>query len=544
VSNLFGVVLGKLDFGEPTVLLAMFVILVLFSFVVLLIKRYKRCPSNKVLVVYGKVGGGGASKCVHGGAAFIVPLFQDYDYLDLEPLQIEIPLRGALSIENIRVNVPSIFTVAIGTEPAVMQNAAIRLLGLREQDIQAQARDIIFGQLRQVIASMRIEEINRDRDSFLDRVQSSLEPELKKIGLVLINVNITDITDESGYIEAIGRKAAATAIQQAEIDVADQEKKGAVGVANANREKEVQVAEAHKERDIGTKAADKERLVQVAVLDKETKVGEQTAEFQRDSDIADAERHKRIRVADADAMAVEGENEAKALIAKAEAKLQVERAEAYQLGETRKRVAEADVLEAQYMAQAKAAKAEAAKVEEEKKADLVAPAVAQKARIIVDAEAEAERRRIEAEGEAKAIFAKLEAEARGQYEILAKKGQGFGEIVRACETPQAAFQMLMLEQLERLSENAAKAISNIKFDKVVVWDGAGGGGQGGSSTANFLSSMAGSLPPMLHMMRDIGGVEMPEFFGKLVDEAVAKKMSGDATDGTTSKPGPKKGDAT
>ena len=532
-------------FENAEVIGIVFGIIVLFSFVILLVKRYKRCPSNKILVVYGKVGGGGASKTIHGGGAFIVPLIQDYDYLDLEPIQIEIPLRGALSIENIRVNVPSIFTVAIGTEPAVMSNAAIRLLGLREQDIQSQARDIIFGQLRQVIASMQIEEINRDRDSFLERIQTSLEPELKKIGLVLINVNITDITDESGYIEAIGRKAAATAIQQAEIDVAEQEKKGAVGVAQANRTKEVEVANAHKERDIGTKGADKERLVQVAILDKETKIGEQTAAFQRDSDIADAEREKRIRVADADAKAVQGENESKALIAQAEAKLQVERAEAYQLGETRKRVAEADVLKAQYAAQAEAAKAEAAKVEQEKMADLVAPAVAQKARVVVEAEAEAERRRIEAEGEAKAIYARLEAEARGQYEILAKKGQGFGEIVRACETPQAAFQMLMLEQLERLSENAAKAISNIKFDKVVVWDNGGGEGGNGSATANFLSSMAGSLPPMLHMMRDIGGVEMPEFFGKLVDEAVAKQMAGDATDGTvaaTPKKGGKKAD--
>ncbi len=526
---------------EPTAtqILTVFIALVLFSFMILLIKRYKRCPSNKILVVYGKVGGGGASKTIHGGGAFIWPLLQDYDYIDLEPIQIEIPLRGALSIENIRVNVPSIFTVAVGTEPAVMQNAAIRLLGLREQDIQSQSRDIIFGQLRQVIASMGIEEINRDRDSFLERIQSSLEGELKKIGLVLINVNITDITDESGYIEAIGRKAASTAIQQAEIDVAEQEKKGAVGVAQANRTKEVEVANAHKERDIGTKDADRERLVQVAILDKATKIGEQTAAFERDSEVADAERDKRVRVADANAKAVEGENESKALIAKAEATLQVERADAYQLGETKKRVAEADVLKAQYAAQAEAAKAEALKVEQEKMADLVAPALAQKARIVVDAEAEAERVRIEAEGEAKAIFAKLEAEARGQFEILAKKGQGFGEIVRACESPQAAFQMLMLEQLERLSENAAKAISNIKFDKVVVWDGAGGGGggggNGGSATANFLSSMAGSLPPMLHMMRDIGGVEMPEFFGKLVDDAVEKKMSTDES--VAEKPG-------
>src|SRR5947209_7037149 len=126
---------------------------VLFSFVVLLVNRYKRCPSNRVLVIYGKTGGGNAAKCIHGGAAFVVPLIQDFAYLDLDPIQIEVPLKGALSMENIRVNVPSVFTVAIGTDAQTMQNAAIRLLGLDTQEVKEQARDIIFGQLRQVIAS-------------------------------------------------------------------------------------------------------------------------------------------------------------------------------------------------------------------------------------------------------------------------------------------------------------------------------------------------------------------------------------------------------
>jgi flotillin len=514
--------LGADPFGDYGVLLFVFVALVLFSFLLMLITRYKRCPSNKILVVYGKVGGGQASKCLHGGGAFVWPLIQDHNYLDLEPLQIEIPLKAALSSENIRVNVPSVFTVAIGTEPSVMQNAAIRLLNLRPDEIEAQARDIIFGQLRQVIASMRIEEINRDRDQFLASIQKSLEPELRKIGLVLINVNITDITDESGYIEAIGRKAAATAIQQAEIDVADQVRKGAVGVAQANREKDVSVAVAERDRDIGTKDADRERLVRVAELDKETKVGEQTAALQRDALVADREREKRIRVAEADALAVKGENEAKGVIAKAEAELQVQRAQSFQKGETSKRVAEAEVLKSQYDAQAVAARAEAAKVEAEKMASLVAPAKALKAKVMVDAEAEAEKRRIEAEGEAKAIFARLEAEARGQYEILARKGQGFGEIVRACGDAQSAFQMLMLEHLEHLSENAAKAIANIKFDKIVVWDGGGNGNGSPGATASFLGNLARSLPPMLHMMKDIGGVEMPEYFGKMVADAAKK----------------------
>src|SRR5947209_18704000 len=121
-------------------------------------------------------------------------------------------------MENIRVNVPSVFTVAVGTDMQTMQQAAIRILGLNVEEVKQQASDIILGQLRQVIASMGIEDINRDRDKFLHHIQASLEGELAKIGLVLINVNITDITDESGYIEAIGRKAASQAVQQAKID--------------------------------------------------------------------------------------------------------------------------------------------------------------------------------------------------------------------------------------------------------------------------------------------------------------------------------------
>jgi flotillin len=505
---------------DPAVLLVVFVAVIFFSFLLLLIKRYRRCPSNKVLVVYGKVIGQQPAKCIHGGAAFIWPVFQDYAYLDLEPIQIEIPLKGALSLENIRVNVPSVFTVAVGTEPAIMQNAAQRLLNLAPGDIEAQARDIIFGQLRQVIASMRIEEINRDRESFLASIQKSLEPELRKVGLVLINVNITDITDDSGYIEAIGRKAAATAIQQATIDVAEQQKKGSVGVAQAKREQDVQVAIAQKERDIGTKDAEKERTIQVASLDKDAKIGEQRAAFERDAQVADAEREKRVRVAEANSLAVKGENEAQAAIARTNADLATEQAAAYQRGETKRRVAEAEVLRAQYEAQTEAAKAQESKIEAEKNAELVALAKAQKAKMIVDAEADAERRRIEAQGEAAAIFAKLEAEARGQYEILQKKGQGFAEIVKACGDAQAAFQMMMLEHLDHLADTASQAISNIKFDKVVVWD-PGANGNGKSATAGFLQGLAGSLPPMLQMMRDIGGVQMPDYFGKVTGEPKA-----------------------
>jgi flotillin len=532
---------------EYWLLLPVCAALVFFSFVMLLVRRYKRCRSDQVLVIFGKVGGGNTSRCIHGGAAFVWPLVQDYAYLNLEPIQIEIPLKGALSAENIRVNVPSVFTVAIGTDVEVMTNAAIRLLRLNTNEIKEQAGDIIFGQLRQVIASMHIEEINKDRDKFLQNIQMSLEPELKKIGLVLINVNITDLTDESGYIEAIGRKAASQAVQQAKIDVAQQEKLGQIGIAEAERERAIQVANANKLRDIGTREASREQAVRLALLDKEQKVGEQTAAFERDAQvkeaqrqqavriaqfdkeqkvgeqnaafereaqIKDAEQKMRVAVAEANAKAIAGENQAQAEIAASQAGLQVKQAEAYQLGEIKKRTAEAAVQEAQNRALAKAALAQAERIEAERRAAVEAPAKAEKAKIIVDAEAEAAKCRLEAEGQAAAIFAKLEAEARGQYEILAKKGEGLQRIIEACGGAPQAFQLLMLEHLDTLAHTAAQAIANIKFDKVIVWEN-GGNSHGTSNTAQFLQNLARTMPPMMQVLKDIGGVELPEFIAKL-----------------------------
>lgn len=498
--------------GIATILAAMFVM----SIVMFVVKRYKRCPSNRILVIFGKVGSGTTSKCVHGGASFVWPVIQDFAFLNLEPIQIGIPLKDALSAENIRVEVPSVFTVAIGTQPEIMNNAAIRLLGLNTQQIKQQAEDIIFGQLRQVIASMRIDDINKDRDKFLQCIQHSVEPELKKIGLVLINVNITDIRDESGYIKALGQKAASQALQQARGDVAEQEREGEIRVAEAERDKMVQVASANKSREIGIREASREQAVRVAQLNKEQQVGEQTAAFEREMQVAEADRSKRIAIADADAKAFAGESRSQAEIAISQGELQCRKAEAYQIAETKKREAEAAVLEAQNRAMAKAALADAERVEAERRAELEAPAKAQKARTIVEAEAEAQKRKLEAEAQAAATFARLEAEARGQYEILAKKGEGLREIINACGGAQQAYQLLMLEHLDHLAETAAQAISNIKFDKVIVWENGSRNGQ--SAISGFLQGFAHSLPPMMQVMKDIGGVELPDYLATFAAE--------------------------
>ncbi|HEX2718274.1 MAG TPA: SPFH domain-containing protein [Gemmatimonadaceae bacterium] len=493
------------------------VVLVL-GIVMFFVSRYRRCPANAILVVSGRVGGGGSARTYLGGGALVLPVIQEYGYMSLEPIRLNVPLSDALSLENIRIAVPAVFTVAIGTDPEVRQNAAMRLLGLNQDQIEAVAHDIIVGQLRAVIASMKIDEINRDRDAFLHKVQHQLEPELRKIGLVLINVNIQDLKDSAGYLEALGKQAAAAAIQQARGDVAEQEKQGEIRVAIATREKTAGVATADKDRAIALRETQREQAVRLADLDKEQQVAEQTAAFQREAMIRDAEQTKRIAVAAANARAMAGEAESQAMIAQTQADLRMREAEAFRRSEMAKREAEAAVQEAQNRALAKTALAEAERVEAERRAALEAPAKAEKARLIVEAEAAAERVRLAAEAEAKATYLKLEAEARGQYEIMAKRAEGLRQVVEAAGgDPKAAFQLLLLDHIPQLAETTAKAISNIKFDKVVVWEGGNANGEG--ATAGFIQNLARTMPPMMQVLRDVAGVELPSYLGTMVPEA-------------------------
>ncbi|KPK66134.1 MAG: hypothetical protein AMK73_00915 [Planctomycetes bacterium SM23_32] len=441
--------------------------------VIIMARRYKRCPSNKVLVVYGKVGRGIPARCLHGGAAFIWPLIHDYGFMSLTPMTINIPLQLALSFQNIRVNVPSTFTVAVSTEPGIMQNAAERLLNLGLREIEDMAKEIIFGQLRLTVASLTIEQINQDRESFLEAIRKNVEPELNKIGLYLINVNVTDITDESDYIEALGKKAAAEAINRAKVDVAEQEKVGAIGQAEADREKAIRVAENEAQADKGRKKAEADR---------------------------------RIYVQGQEAQAVRGENEAKADIADAEAQLATKEAAAEQRGEVARREARVEIQKAQYRAELERLNAE----------EVVRQEV-DKRKVEIAAEATAERKRREARGEADAVLLKYEAEAKGIRQVLDSKAAGYAALVQSCAgDARSAATLLMIEKIEDIVARQVEAIKNLKIDKVTVWDSGGRDGAG-SSTAGFVSSLIRSIPP-LHDIAEMAGVELPDYLGRMAAE--------------------------
>ena len=438
-------------------LLVVILVVVIFATFSFIIRRYRRCPSDKILVVYGKTGGGSA-KCIHGGGKFVWPIIQDYAYLNLTPISIDANLTNALSRQNIRVDVPCRFTVGISTEPDSMNNAAERLLGLTSNEIQELARDILFGQLRLVIATMSIEEINSDRDKFLENISKNVEVEVKKIGLRLINVNVTDIKDESGYIEALGKEAAAKAINEAKVSVAEQDKYGEIGKAEAVRD-------------------------------------------------------TRIKTSEANAIAVKGENNAQIEIANSNAFRREKEAEANRLATAAEKVQQAKALQEAYAAEKEAELARAERERSTQQANIIVPEEIEKKRRIIEAEAEAEKARVKAKGEADAIFAKMEAEAKGLYEVLTKQAAGYDKMVQAAGgDANKAYMLLLLEKLPELVKTQVEAVKGVNIDHVTVWD-SGNGTDGKGSTANFVSGLMKSVPPLSDLF-DLAGMSLPEYLGK------------------------------
>ncbi len=451
-----------------SVILPILGVLIFFATMITFVVRYKRCPSDKILVIYGKTGKGSA-KTLAGGAAFVWPIIQSYEYLDLSPLSIDVDLRGALSKQNIRVNVPSRFTVAISNEPGVMLNAAERLLGKTTDEIRDIAKDIIFGQLRLVVATMDIEEINADRDKFLANVASNVGSELRKIGLSLINVNVTDIQDESGYIEALGKEAAAKAINDAKKSVAEKNRDGSIGEANASMDQRIKVSEA----------------------DAQAKIGE----------------------ADAEANAVEGENEAAIKMAQSNALRRQREAEAEKEAVATEKIQKANALKDAYEAEKEAEMARAEREKASQEADIIVKAEIARKKLEIEADAIAEQARIKAKGEADAIFLKKEAEAKGLLEILQKQADGFDKIVKATNgQTKEAILMLIADKLPELVKTQVDAIKGIKIDKVTVWENGQNTGEG-NSTSNFISGLYKSVPPMQELF-NMAGMELPAYLGK------------------------------
>ena len=480
------------EFPSSAIIGILVIVLAIVGSVAFLFSRYKMCPSDKILIVYGNVGAGRSAKCIHGGATFVMPVIQSYAFMDLNPINIDVPLKGALSSQNIRVDVPSSFIVGISTQPEIMQNAASRLLGRSRQDIRDLASEIIMGQMRVVIASLTIEEINADREKLIKGITGGVDVELHKVGLYLINANITDIRDASGYIAALGQEAAARAINDAMIKVAEETRRGEIGKAEALRDQTIQVALANAAAVEGNNEAE------MKVADSNAKLKVRQAEAQRIALVAEREQAAKAEEA--------------GYIASREAEMK--RADLERAKQTANEIVAAEILKRKQEIAAEAAAAVRVK-EEQGKADA----------LVIAKEAEGNAAIKLAKGEADALLLKKKAEGEGLEMVgrgqaaaiqaaLEAKATGFRNIVQAAGDAKAASGLLVTEQLPKIVETQASAVRGLTFDKVIVMGG-GSDTQSGTVGSFVQNLVTGTLP--LHELASSVGVELPNYLGKKTD---------------------------
>ena len=512
---------------------------VLILSTVVVISRYVKCKPNEILIKYGKLGSGKAdavksAKIVHGKGTFVIPIIQGYATMSLEPIQMNLDFKGALSAENIRVDVPTNLTVAIDTEDAMMQTAAERLLGMDQRAIQNLVSEVIYGQMRIVIAKLTISEMNTDRDKFQQMISENVTNELKKYGLKLMNINIVNIQDAANIIVNMGKEAAAKTENEALFRIAEQEKVGKSRIAKENKEKEIavaeadaeeksKVAEANKTRDLNIASAERERItgIEKAKAEKETNVAKAIAE--KDAKVAEANADRDIRQANADKNAKVATNLALQEIAQSNAELEVKQADAKRLAGEAQVDAETKVAIKRQEQEREVEKAKAAKIEQQLQAEKVIPAEMAKKETVIKAEAEAEKLKKEADGysaatlakakadaeatrlrgeaEAKANQAKLLAEAEGKKQSLLAEAEAYKQMLEASEQhPDLAIQFKIVEKINYtdIAKAQSAAFEKMNLGNINIYDSGDG-----KSAANFMKNMVNTVAPTLGAVSSI-----------------------------------------
>lgn len=437
-----------------TLIIVGVIVLIAIITIIGILSRYRKCKSDELLVVYGKTGshkekvneldakGNQVSREVeiktarvyHGGAAFVWPIIQGYEVMSMRPIQLNLTLKDALSAQNIRVTVPTTVTVAISQDPLIMQNAANRLLGVDDTDKESLISDIVYGQMRLIVASMEIEELNSNRDKFLTQARDNINTELNKLGLYLININISDIRDAANYIENLGQKETTKARAQAEATIAETNKDKAIRLAETTKAQEVKLSEQQKEQRIAIADQQKEQEVGVAKANAEklSKVAEQESIAISQQTEWDAQAKANMAKSKAEAAAKEQEAESAKQIRIA--------AQQNQEAETIKAVQEKEARTAEYESEARKKTAEANKqagVAEHMATIEVSKAKGEAAKAAADADKVAGISKVDAETtiartEQEKIAEIKEAEAVKQEAILKAEAKA-AEILKEAE---------------------------------------------------------------------------------------------------------------
>jgi flotillin len=454
-------------------------------------------PPNMAAAITGRKraledGSSVGYRTVTGGRTMRVPIIERVQWLSLGTIQLEISVQDAYARGNVPLSVQAVANVKIASTPeSVFNNAVERLLGKDIREIEGLARETLTGNLRGVLAKLTPEEVNEDRLGFAKHLSEEADHDLKQLGLQLDVLKIQHVSDKVGYLLAIGEKASAEALRDAEIAKADAIAETRRKQADAKMLAEVAAADA--EAEIKQRQAEARKLAAVAEAMAEAEIKRQQAEARRLAESANADADAQIKQQQALSrrLAQVADAEAGVSIAEAQNKLRVRQAELMKEAETAEKVARVAAEQAETEAMTLL---EARRVEREKtrlQADVVQPA---------------EAARMAAEADAKASAAPIMERGRAQAEVLRMI---YAEVERAGEP---GLQVFLAEKLPQLLGIAVEAMRDVNIDRLTVVDNGGGGGVGNAATQRVngavmaLEQVAGTMGlDLQEMMRRFTG---------------------------------------
>jgi flotillin len=583
------------------------VILALFAIARIMARNYIKVPPNRVLVLYGRRykwpdGTVRGFKLITGGAAFRIPLLEQWEMLPTDAFQVKFQVTNVPSKEGVRVTVAAVASLKIGTEISMLEAAVNRFLSRKNlAEIEQFAQEIMEGGLRGVVATLTVEQLVQERVQFGNRVQEGVSDDLQKLGLIIDNFLIQDVSDEGGYIDALGKKRTAEVQRDAEIGKAAAKRDEQIRVADALREADQKASAARQAGETAKAFAEQEisnaqRERDVIQAQNKALVSAQEAKILIAAEIAKQEKQKELNIAKVEAekaeiearinlqekeserkdaelqasLIVQAEREREATVIRADAEKSAVTIRSEGNRQAAQQNADAEIIKAEREAQARKAQAAAAQSEMEaqakgQQAQLEAAAAGEKAKLLAEAEGEKARLLAEAEG----IKAKLLAEAEGvkekaeAYRLLDEAGkfllilQAMPEIIQKLgEAVREAGEGTLVPMAQAIGTG----LSGIEEVRIIDMAGNGTDGKANDALSRFTAvapnaifnliqkSSALGLLPILQQLAQKAGIDLktilPEMSAALATEkhmsppATAKEFFSGEGDGLTTQPKP------
>ena len=494
--------------SSPVFGTVLLILLALVLVVIAVLSTWKKIPSDKAAVIVGL----GVPKVVTGGGTVLIPIVQRMDTITLENIMFDVEIRQTKTALGVPINAQGVVVLKVKNDRNSIL-AAVQQFNCANEDktvetIRIQASEVCKGKLREIVSSMSVEDIYGDRENFAGKVQLIAGTELGEMGLELKTFTINDITDEEGYIEALGKE-----------QIAKVKSAASIAEAEASKEREIRTAESMREQQIKTAEA--------------RKIGKQ-AELEAETQIAESEKNKQLKI-----LAYQKEQETQKAVSDAAYQIQsnitmkdvknTEMDTAVLAEQRKKEVTEAQV-QVQIIAEQKnieLAEKKAQRAEAELLATVIKPAEAEKTRLELESEAQKfqQVQKAEANAEAKKLDAaaeadKLRLEGEAQAAIIEAKGRAEAEAIRARGMAEAEALEKKAEALAKMDEagklqmvvdklpEIARAVSEplSKIGNITIIGGAGGG----SGPADVAGYSVGALKAVNDAMKETIGFDLTE----------------------------------